>query len=458
MPEQTEYGNILTKAFERVLTDNYGAAVAPPAMITATGVRHLDALLGGGISSSLPVALSSTPETGKSTFAFQFAANFQKIHSNGVVVYLDIENAASTEHDRNNEDRISTFGIDLNRFMYKPVMLNVKEVFSLIADLIDMKKKFEQRTKSEMQVMIIWDSIASTGSSKDVSADNPNEIIGFKARELTFELSKIKPALAINQISFLVIDQVRSNLKIDGPFVRSEKTVGEFGNYKSATSITSLQHNIKQWLFLSRGKMLNQTDPLGVDGWVMHVFTEKNKLAPSNYWIDAVFDKKYGLIPILSEYYFLSNITKTEKKMYKNKKTPFTLPIVGSQYKTLEVVDPSTGEILYTSDKFRERKFLDIYKENNIFRHWFDRALEISIAERIINGYFRNTPVYQLNDNNLNLETDDVLETKTNDDNSIQSEEEIEEVTLESQTDTEEVKSEVVLEKKEQVGRTEVAY
>ena len=408
--------NLLAQAFEKVLEINYGSSVAPPAYITPTQIRHLDALLGGGISSSLPVVLSSTPETGKSTFAFQFASSFLNQYENSVVVYLDIENASSSDRDDSHEDRVTTFEIDRSRFMYKPMILSIKETFSLIKDLVDVKKKIEDKFGNECRVLFIWDSIASTGSSKDISADNPNEIIGWKARELTFELNKIKPLLAINRVSLLVVDQVRSNLKLDSPFMRSEKTVGEFGNFKSATSITSLQHNIKQWLYLSRGKALSKSDPLGVEGWVMHIYTEKNKLAPSNYWVDVVFDKKFGIIPILSEYYFLANLTKTEQKMYRQKKPPFALPIEGKGFKVLEVMDPTTGAIQYTSDKFRESKFLEKYNADPEFASWFNKALEISINERILKGYFRSEPVYDVhtedhNETHIEENSDDLLNT-----------------------------------------------
>jgi len=447
MAEQLD--NLLAVAFDKVLEAKYGASIAPPAYITPTQIRTLDALLGGGISSSLPVVLSSTPETGKSTFAFQFAAAFQRQYKNSVVVYLDIENAASSAGDNAHEDRITTFEIDRSRFMYKPMILSITETFDLIRDLVEVKQKIESKLGKEAYVLFIWDSIASTGSSKDTTANNPNEIIGWKARELTFELNKIKPLLAINRISLLVVDQVRSNIKLESPFARSEKTVGEFGNFKSATSITSLQHNIKQWLYLSRGKALTKSDPLGVEGWIMHVYTEKNKLAPSNYWIDVVFDKKFGVIPILSEYYFLANLTKTEHKMYRQKKPPFALPIDGKGFKVLEVVDPTTGAIQYTSDKFRESKFLEKYNNDEQFRYWFEKALEISINQRIIEGYFRSEATYELEDESVddgsNLETDSSADSDTSGEVTV-------ELPSEEQTTTADSKGQTIIEKPSPTG------
>jgi hypothetical protein len=59
-----DFAEKLGTAFEHVLTTTYGYARAPKPYITPFGIQHLDALLGGGIISSAPVVLSSTPETG----------------------------------------------------------------------------------------------------------------------------------------------------------------------------------------------------------------------------------------------------------------------------------------------------------------------------------------------------------------------------------------------------------
>jgi hypothetical protein len=57
--------SILSSVFDAVLQKKYGSVIAPAPYLTAFGIRHFDALLGGGISSSLPVCVSSTPETGE---------------------------------------------------------------------------------------------------------------------------------------------------------------------------------------------------------------------------------------------------------------------------------------------------------------------------------------------------------------------------------------------------------
>ena len=54
----------LCEAFDGFVQKNYGEYRVPPPIVTKFDVAPIDALLGGGIVSSGPVILSSTPETG----------------------------------------------------------------------------------------------------------------------------------------------------------------------------------------------------------------------------------------------------------------------------------------------------------------------------------------------------------------------------------------------------------
>ena len=323
---------------------------------------------------------------------------FQNHHKDSVVVYLDTESAAGGESVEI-DDRIKTFGINTDRFLYKPIVMDLKQTFDLLQELIGLKQKLQEKTGREVFVLFVLDSIAATGSSKDVGADDANNIIGFKARELTFSLSKYKQHISMQRVSFIVIDQVRANMQIQSRFqaATEEKGVGTFGNYKSATNVNALQHQFRQWLWLSKGEQLKPTDPLKIDGWIMHLYTEKNKLAPSKYSVPVVFDKKYGVIPVLSEYWFLTHKTKTEKKFWPDpKKLPYPLAITTSgNSKVLEVINPDSGEVMYKSEKFLESKFLQKYQTDATFRQWFDYAAHISSEQRIKNALFREKPAIQ---------------------------------------------------------------
>jgi len=388
----SEEAEKLTLAFDAVLMSRYGGIIPPTPYVTKFGIRPLDALIGGGITSSLPVCISSTPETGKSTFAFQFCAGFLADNPDSVAVYLDIENAAASTQADGGSTRIHDFGIQVSRFMYKPVIADLEQVFSIIQDFVMVKKRIEENSGREFKLLIVWDSIASTSSTKDAVAEDVNSVIGFKSRQLGFLLSKNKPIFAMNRVTLLVIDQIRANLKIDGPYTQSEKSVGEFKDYKSATNSTSLHHAYSQWLFLSKGPKLSPEDPLGIDGWLLNVYTEKNKNTQSGYSITVLFDKKYGINPILSEFYFLSNMTPWENKVYKKKESGLNYPLLISgdaRSRQINVVDPSTSEIVLRSDKFSDRNLLHKYKTDPEFKKIFDVAVKISTEQRIENGMLR---------------------------------------------------------------------
>jgi hypothetical protein len=59
-----ELSGKLGEAFGAIIKRDFGQFVAPSPIMTPTGIKPLDYLLGGGIMSSKPVMLSSTPETG----------------------------------------------------------------------------------------------------------------------------------------------------------------------------------------------------------------------------------------------------------------------------------------------------------------------------------------------------------------------------------------------------------
>lgn len=239
----------------------------------------------------------------------------------------------------------------------------------------------------------------------------------------------------MEQVTCIVIDQIRDNIQLKMPWqiAAEEKTVGTFGNMKSATNIKALQHAIRQWLYLSKGATLLPTEPMGVDGWIINILTEKNKLAPSQYSVPVIFDKKYGIHPRLSEYWFLMNKTKTENKLYpKDKKMPYPLLITGTPTKrVLTVYDESDfNKILYQTT-FAESKFLDMYNSDENFKSWFDYAVNVSINHRIYQGMFRS----QVNDSTVLEETNDTsssnliehIDPETGEVTMVESSEEVEE-------------------------------
>lgn len=388
----SELTSKLNQAFDHIVKNQFGSYIAPPPINTKFGIEPLDTVLGGGIYSSAPIRFSSTPETGKSTVAFQFCKAFQETHPNGLTAYIDVEGAGNSneENSQFRLSRIQSFGIDTSRFQYLPMILDLNGIFNIIQQFCEIKRQAEEAQGKQFYVTIVWDSIAATPSSKTAEAETHDSIIGFKARQLTFLLDKYASLFAFNRITFIVIDQVRANLKIDGPYVPKEKSVGSFKDYKAASSIASLDHRTSQWVFLSKKKEIGLNDGMDVDGWFMTIATEKNKHAPSGIEIEVVFDKAHGIDKFWTEFHFISELTPTESKLYKSSNPPFVLPIhrTGAYY-YLEVVHPETGEVYYTSKKFHRKNAKELYKTDSEFKQYFDAAVQLSVYERITCGLFR---------------------------------------------------------------------
>ncbi|MFW6219387.1 MAG: hypothetical protein ACOC33_00835 [bacterium] len=381
----------LNTAFSSIIKQQFGSYIAPAPISTPLGIEPIDTLLGGGLFSSAPIRLSSTPETGKSTLAFQFCKQFITHNDNGLIAYIDIEGAGNTAAEQKYRmNRIDTFGIDSTRFQYLPMILDLNGIFEIIQKFCEIKRQVEEAQQKEFYLCIVWDSIAATPSSKIADAESHDSIIGHKARQLTFLLDKYASLFAFNKITFITIDQVRANIKIEGPYAQKEKTVGTFKDYKAASSIAALDHRTSQWMFLSKKKEISLADGLGIDGWYMGIYTEKNKHAPSKIEIEVVFDKSKGIDKFWTEFHFISSLIPTEAKLYKNKKPPFPLLMKNSgAWYYLTVPHPETGEVLYQSDKFYKKDCKHKYKTDPEFQKYFDGAVQMSVYYRIINSLFR---------------------------------------------------------------------
>lgn len=402
----TESNESLGESFENLIDQMFGNHIPPGPKITPIGILPIDAILGGGFISSSPIMISSTPETGKSTLAFQICKSFLNTNKDGIVVYIDIESTTNNNSTKFQISRSEQFGLNnTKRFIYRPFCFNVMEVFEFIASVIQMKKNLEDKHKKEIPVLIVWDSVAATTSSKTDKAEDPNQIIGTKARQLSFCLDKYIVDLKFNKITLLSIDQVRAKISMEGPYVQKEQSTGTFKDFRAATNIAAYQHSLQQWMWLSKGPTIIPTDSFGIDGWYMNIMMEKNKLAPSKIALTVVFDKRHGIDKFWSEYIFMFDYTPSEKKFYRTKKPPFELPIIKSGNKrVLRIVDGN--KIYWESAPFWEKDAKEYYITNDDFRKAFDGALQLSVKDRIINGMF-NQKENEIANGSQNISTSD---------------------------------------------------
>lgn len=376
----------------------------PSAYVTPTGIRPLDALLGGGFISSSPICFSSTPETGKSSIAYQMAKEFLDRHEAGIAVYCDVESISDVEqyetpttddYTTYHESRAETFGLDGDpRFIYCRRPFTIKDFFSYIDGLIQKKRQLQEQTGSEVKMLIILDSIASLSYSRLESVEEFDKIPGKRAAELSFYLTKLKQNFAFDRISMIVIDQLKANMSLKGLYEKpDEKSVGSFNNTRSATGIYTFQHAINQWLYFSKGSDINPGKYPGwsIDGWIINVLTEKNKCASSKNQISVIFDKRSGISKFWSEFYFLSVYSPSEVKLQRDGCKPFMdlCCSTSGAYTVLTVTNPITGEMEYESKKFYKKNAKELYDSDPEFHKWFDIAVDYSCKERISKGLLK---------------------------------------------------------------------
>ncbi len=163
-----------------------------------TGSRWLDSIICKGHVAGIPVGkvseLAGLESTGKSYMAAQVAANAQK--TGKMVVYFDSESAIDPSF-------LERAGCDLERLMYVQAS-SVEFVLETVEELLG---------ATDEQLLFIWDSLALTPSVSDVEGDfNPQSSMAVKARILAKGMSKLIIPIAYTQATFLVVNQLISNI------------------------------------------------------------------------------------------------------------------------------------------------------------------------------------------------------------------------------------------------------
>jgi len=162
-----------------------------------TGSRWLDSIVCRGRLSGIPVGkvveIAGLEASGKSYMAAQVAANAQKMGID--VAYFDSESAIDPAF-------LERAGCDLDRLLYVQAQ-SVEFVLETIEELLATGSKF----------LFIWDSLALTPAISDIEGDfNPLSSMAVKARILAKGMSKLTIPIADTQSTFLVLNQLKTNI------------------------------------------------------------------------------------------------------------------------------------------------------------------------------------------------------------------------------------------------------
>jgi recombination protein RecA len=199
-------GGLSVTEMRKMLNKKHGMTVAHnlqdenPTEVTEwipTGSHWLDSIVCRGKLGGIPVGkvteIAGLESTGKSYMAAKIAANAQKM---GItVIYFDSESAIDPSFLEN-------------------AGCNVEDLIYVQAQSVEMVlESIEEFLKTGEKFLFIWDSLALTPAVGDVEGDfNPLSSMALKARILAKAMSKLTIPIANTESTFLVLNQLKTNI------------------------------------------------------------------------------------------------------------------------------------------------------------------------------------------------------------------------------------------------------
>jgi len=317
--------------------------------VVSSGFNLLDAILGGGFALGALNIIVGMPGSGKSTLAGQVLGNAQKLINDPILAaYLDSEEAITTA-------RLANLGVRKPRI--KPYNdITIEKVFKYIEGLCVFK---EQKGIVDIPSIVIWDSIANTLSVKERETDDPNSVIGFRARLLSLLVPKYVSKLNRYNICLIAVNQLRDIISM-GNFPAPKELRFMTGS-KDMPGGNVVRFNAFQLLEM-RIKESVKPEKYGFEGIVSTVKCVKNKLFPLNIPIELVGSFNTGFSNFWTNYRFLA----AQKR------------IITGAWNYLRT---------YPEKKFYTKDAAAIYKTNEDFRKAFNEAIEEAIKTEIVDKF-----------------------------------------------------------------------
>jgi len=323
--------------------------------VIPTGIDIVDGILGGGFVVGGMSIIVGAPGSGKSMLAAKtLGAGQKKYQGDLIAAFLDSEQSMT-------KMRLSNLGVK-----YPPIDpyddVTVEKVFKFIEGLCLFKQEKKILDKPSA---IVWDSIANTLSQKERETDDPNTVIGYKARLLSILVPKYVAKCAEHGICFLCVNQLRD--VIDMGRFSAPKDLKFMTASKSMPGGNILKFNAFQLCEMRVKTAFNQdatigTIKYGFDGFVAYLKCVKNKLFAPNIQIEIVGSYNTGFSNFWTNYKFLADT----KRMH-------------------------TGAWNYLLSaptiKFRTKDAMEIYNTNPDFKFEYDKTAKEGIQTDIIDKY-----------------------------------------------------------------------
>lgn len=216
-----------------------------------SGIVPVDHILGGGLPAGRITEIFG-PEASYKTGLAQMVMECA-LHMNGVGVYYDNE-----ETYDEGKSVLHTF----DTFLYQ--IVDVLEEF-----YVDVKTKLKiiSEAKKELSV-VLWDSMPATLPRQLIESDEGDRTLGEAARVNTNEIPRIKRLIRDALCAFIMINQVRSNMKMVNKWDTPYQTPGGWATKFFATLRLQM---------IPRGRFIWYADSTETNGVYIEVMVEKNK-------------------------------------------------------------------------------------------------------------------------------------------------------------------------------------
>lgn len=318
----------------------------------STGSIQLDYIIrnaaGGGYPEGRIIEIAGLPSLGKSHLALVTAAIVQSM--GGLVVYIDAENATML-------DKLQIMGINVRkRFVYVQTQCT-EEAFKIIENTITKAKSLAGK---EIPILIVVDSVAALSPKAELDGDYDAQTMGLQARVLSKAMRKITGFVGANNVTFIMLNQLRD--KIGGFIGHGDPYVTPGGKGIPFASSVRLR--------IAGGSPIKDNDG-NVIGITVNVTSKKNKVAPPHRKceFDIIFGKGF------KESTYIFDTVRSYCETHDIVREGKSIKVSGTGgWKSLLVSDKSTGEVI-CEKSFHKEEFCDLLKDEK-FAPWITHAID----------------------------------------------------------------------------------